>query len=173
MVFLVVVFLVPWYSTFFVVVFPFPYFSDVQTILIYFSQCVLLIFLHSMSPCITYPLSSCSLVSAFSQKNETYKIGLCVGVCVCVCVCVCVHPYAWMCARACVCVCVHASVCVRACAWTVLIPPNNFQTSYPIKTKFWLHIVLYGNFRMPLIPFLNFENCAWEKFFKWIFSPFD
>ena len=35
-----------------------------------------------------------SLVSAFSQKNKTYKIGL--GVCVCVCVCVCVY----------VCVCV-------------------------------------------------------------------
>ena len=33
-----------------------------------------------------------SLVSAFSQKNKTYKMGLrvCVSLCVCLCVCVCV-----------------------------------------------------------------------------------
>ena len=36
-----------------------------------------------------------SLVSTFSQKNKTYKMGL--GVCVCVCVCVSVYV--------CVCVC--------------------------------------------------------------------
>ena len=50
-----------------------------------------------------------SLVSTFSQKNKTYKIGL--GVCVPV--------------RVCVCVCVQF--------WS---PPNNFQTSYPTDTKF-------------------------------------
>ena len=39
-----------------------------------------------------YVDSVVSLVSAFSQKNNTYKMGLgmCVSVCVCVCVCVCV-----------------------------------------------------------------------------------
>ena len=79
----------------------------------------------------------------FLQKNKTYKIGL--GVCVSVCLCVC----------------------------TILVPPNNFQTSYPIDTKFWLHIVSYRNSPMPLIPLLNFENCAWEKFLKFIFSPFN
>ena len=31
-----------------------------------------------------------SLVSAFSQKNKTYKVGLGVCVCLCLCVCVCV-----------------------------------------------------------------------------------
>ena len=86
-----------------------------------------------------------SLVSAFSQKNMTYKTSL--GVCVCVCVCVC--------------------LC------TILTPPNNFQTSYPIDTKFWLHIVSYRNSPSPLILFINFENCAREKFLKFIFSPFN
>ena len=55
-----------------------------------------------------------SLVSAFSQKNKTYKMGL--GVCVCVSVCV------FVCVSVCVCVC------------TILVPPTNFQTSYPIDT---------------------------------------
>ena len=59
-------------------------------------------------------------------------------------------------------------VCVKFCP-----PPNNFQTSYPIDTKFWLHIVSYRNSRTPLLPFLNFENCAREKLLKIIFSPFD
>ena len=78
-----------------------------------------------------------SLVSAFTQKNKTYKMGLGVPVC------------------------------------KVLVPPNNFHTSYPINTKFWLHIVSYRNSPTPLILFLNFENCAREKFFKFIFSPFN
>ena len=65
-----------------------------------------------------------SLLSALSQKNKTYKIGL--GVCVCVCVCVCVYI--------CVCLC----VCVKF--WSTR---NNFQTSYPIDTKFWLYIYIY------------------------------
>ena len=86
-----------------------------------------------------------SLVSAFSQKKKTYKMGL--GVCLCVCVCVCV----------CVCLC------------NVLVPPNNFHTSYPIDTKFWLRTVSCGNSPALLIPFLNFENCAREKFLKLIF----
>ena len=34
-----------------------------------------------------------SLVCAFSQKNKTYKMGLCVCVWVCVCVCVCVSSF--------------------------------------------------------------------------------
>ena len=80
-------------------------------------------------------------------------MGLGVGVCVFVSVCVCV----------CVCVCVKF--------WSP--PPNNFQTSYPIDTKFWLHMVSYRNSPTPLIPFLNFENCALEKFLKLIFSPFN
>ena len=64
-----------------------------------------------------------SLVSAFSQKkNKTYKMGLRVCVCLCMCVCVCV----------CVCLC------------TVLVPPNNFHTSYAIDTKFWLHMYRTG-----------------------------
>ena len=78
-----------------------------------------------------------SLVSAFSQKNKTYKMCVCLCVCACVCVCVCV----------CVCLC----VCVQF--WS---PPNNFHTSYAIDTKFWLHIVSYRNSPTPLIPFLNF-----------------
>ena len=86
-----------------------------------------------------------SLVSFFEKK--TYKMGSrCVSVCVCVCVCV--------------------SVCVQF--WS---PPNNFQTSYPTDTKFWLHRVSYRNSPTPLISFLNFENCARENFLKFIFSP--
>ena len=78
-----------------------------------------------------------SLVSAFSQKNKTYKMGLCVCLC------------------------------------TVLVPHNNFHTSYAIDMKFWLHIVSYQNSPTPLIPFLNFENCPREKFLNFIFSPFE
>ena len=84
-----------------------------------------------------------SLVSVFSQKNKIYKIGL--GVCVYVRVYVC----------------------------KVLVPPNNFQTIYPIDTKFWLHTVSYRNSLTPLIQFLNFENCAREKYFNFISSPFN
>ena len=62
-------------------------------------------------------------------------------------------------------------LCVCLCK--ILVPPNNFQTSYPIDTKFWLHIVSYWNSPTPLIPFLNFENYAREKFLKLIFSPFN
>ena len=87
-----------------------------------------------------------------------------VRVCVCMHVCVCVH--------ACVCVCerAHVSVCVCIQFWS---PPNKFHTSYAIDTKFWLHIVSYRNSPTPLIPFINFENCAREKFLKFIFSPFN
>ena len=85
-----------------------------------------------------------SLISSFSQKNKTYKMGLSLS------------PS------------LSLSVCVKL--WS---PTNNFQTSYPIETKFWLHIVSYRNSPTPLIPFLNFENCAQEKFFKLIFSPFN
>ena len=91
-----------------------------------------------------------SLVSAFSQKNKTYKMGLRVCVCVvCVCLYVCVSVY---------------SFCP---------PPNNFHTSYAIDAKFWLHIVSYRNSPTSLIPFLNFKNCAREQFLKFIFLPFN
>ena len=88
---------------------------------------------------------------------------VCVCVCVCLCVCVCV----------CLCLCVSVFVCVCVCLCKILVPPINFQTSYPIDTKFWLDIVSYRYSPTPLIPFLNFENCALEKFLKLIFSPFN
>ena len=83
----------------------------------------------------------------FFEKKKTKRLikwaaGVCVSVCVCVCVCVCM------------------------CVCTILVPPNNFQTNYPIDTKFWLHTVSYRNSPMPLISFLNFENCARENFFE-------
>ena len=51
------------------------------------------------------------------------------------CVCVCV------CARACVCVrmCVRAFMRVSVCLWSL---PNNFQTSYPIYTKFCITYII-------------------------------
>ena len=63
-----------------------------------------------------------------------------------------------------------ASVCVCVCVCKILVPPNNFQISYPIDTKFWLHIVSYRNSPTPLIPFLNFENCARDNFCNSFFS---
>ena len=93
-----------------------------------------------------------SLVS-FSKKKKTFKMGS-------RCVCVCVSVYV------CVCVCVSVCVCVCVQFWS---PPINFQTSYPIDTKFWLHIVSYRNSPTPLISFLNFENCARENFLNFIF----
>ena len=74
----------------------------------------------------------------------------------------------WVCVCECVCVCV--SVCMSVVSFG---PPNNFQTSYPIDTKFRLHIVSYRNSPTVFIPFLNYENCAREKFLKIIFSPFN
>ena len=60
-------------------------------------------------------------------------------------------------------------VCVYVCGkfWS---PPNSFQTSYSIDTKFRLHIVSYRNSPTPLIPFLNFEKIVpgrifWYSFF--------
>ena len=75
-------------------------------------------------------------------------------------------------ASACVCLCVCLCVCVCVSVYNFGPPPNNFQTTYPIDTKFFLHIVSYRNSPTQLIPFLNFENCAREKFLKFIFSPF-
>ena len=66
--------------------------------------------------------------------------------------------------RACVYMCVCVCICVK-----FLSPPNNFQTSYPIEMKFWQHIVSYRNSRTSLIPFLNFQNWAREKFLKSFF----
>ena len=107
-----------------------------------------------------------SLVCAFSQKNKTYKIGL--GVCVCgVCVSLSfsLSLSLSLCARARARVCVCVCVCVCVQFWSPL-------TISPIDTKFWLHIVSYRK-PTPLIPFLNFENCARENFLKFIFSPFN
>ena len=94
-------------------------------------------------------------------------VSLCVSVCVCLCVSLCVSGCV------CVCVCVRACVCFSVCLCKILVPHNNFQSSHPIDTKFRLHIVSYRNSPTPLIPFLNFENCALEKFLKLIFSPFN
>ena len=63
-----------------------------------------------------------------------------------------------------------ALVCVWVKFWS---PPNNFETSYPIVTKFWLLIVSYRHSPTSLIPYLNFQNCAREKFLKFIFSSFN
>ena len=41
----------------------------------------------------------------------------------------------------------------------------------PIYMTFCPYIVPYQNFPMPLISFLNFQNCAPEKLLKSIFSP--
>ena len=51
-------------------------------------------------------------------------------------------------------------------------PPNNFQSSYPIYTKFFLYIIPYQNFTTPQISCLSFQNCTRETFLKYIFSPF-
>ena len=123
-----------------------------------------------------------SLVSAFSQKkNKTYKMGLgvcdclsvsvCVSVCMCLCVCVSVSVCLYV--SVCVSVCLCVSVSVSVCLCKILVPSNNFQTSYPIDMEFWLRILSYRNSPTALIPFLNFENCAREKFLKFIFSPFN
>ena len=44
--------------------------------------------------------------------------------------CFCFFTVMGLCIYACVCVCMCVYVCVKCC------PPNNFQTSYPINTKF-------------------------------------
>ena len=54
-------------------------------------------------------------------------------------------------------------VCVCVKFWS---HPNDFQTSYPIDTKFWLHIISYRNSPTPLIPFLNFEKMYLGEIFK-------
>ena len=60
-------------------------------------------------PIMGIPFTIFSLVSAFSQENKTYKMGLGEWVSECVCVFVCV----------CVCVCV--------CLCKIFVPLNNFQ----------------------------------------------
>ena len=70
-------------------------------------------------------------------------------------------------ASVCVCLCVYVCMCVSVCVCVSVYnfsPPINFQTSYPIDTKFWLHIVSYRDSPTALIPFLNFENCARSAF---------
>ena len=62
-------------------------------------------------------------------------------------------------------------MCLYLCK--ISVPPNNYQTSYTIDTKFWLHIVSYRISPTILTPFLNFESCAQEKYLKFIFSPFN
>ena len=52
-------------------------------------------------------------------------------------------------------VCVRACVCARLCK--IAFPSNDFQTNFPIDTKFSLRIILYQNSPTLLIPFLNFQ----------------
>ena len=63
-----------------------------------------------------------------------------------------------------------ASICICVKFWS---SSNNFQTTYPIDTKFWPHIVSYWNSPTPLITFRNFKNCDREKCLNFIFSPFN
>ena len=65
------------------------------------------------------------------------------------------------------------SMCVHVCVCKILPPPQQRKSSYPNDTKFWLHIVSYRNSPTSVIPFLNFKNCAREKFLKFISSPFN
>ena len=81
-------------------------------------------------------------------------VCVCVSLCVCLCVCVCLSVCVSVCVCVRVCVCLCVCVCVCVCLCTVLVPPNNFHTTYAINTKFWLHVVSYRNSRTPLIPFL-------------------
>ena len=62
---------------------------------------------------------------------------------------------------------VHMCVCVCVCE--ILVPPNNFQTSYPIDMKFWLHTVSHWNSPTTLILFCNFENSARKNILYLIF----
>ena len=87
-------------------------------------------------PCNSSKVQSVSFQSCFFfEKKKDIKWAA--GVCVCVCVCG---------------------------VSTVLFPPNNFQTSYPINTKFWLHTVSYRNSPTPLIPFLNLKIVPGRNF---------
>ena len=47
--------------------------------------------------CFKFHSTDFSLVSTFSKKHKTYKMGhrVCVSVCVCVCVCLCVSVYSF------------------------------------------------------------------------------
>ena len=87
-----------------------------------------------------------SLVSAFRRKTRLIKWA---SVCVCLCVCVSVYSF--------------------GPPLTISIPVmrliRNVGDTYTV--------VSYRNSPTPLIPFLNFENCAREKLLKLIFSPFD
>ena len=58
------------------------------------------------------------------------------------------------------------NVCVCVKFWS---PTYNIKTRYPIDRKFWLYIASHRNSVMPYFPFLNFQNCAQEKFLKLIF----
>ena len=83
-----------------------------------------------------------SLVSAFSQKNKTYNMGLCVCVCVCLC--------------------------------KILVPTYNFQTSYPIDTKFWLilqpfHHFIYVTAHSPTLPSLYLRHNSFTN--PYVASP--
>ena len=62
-----------------------------------------------------------SLVSAFSQKNKTYKMGLGVFMCLCLHVCVCVRACLCVCLRAGARVSVRARARARACMCEVLV----------------------------------------------------
>ena len=65
-------------------------------------------------------------------------------------------------------VCVSLCVCMCVCVqfWS---PP--LTISKPVIRL--IRNIGYRNSPTPLIPFLNFENYAQEKFLKFIFSPFN
>ena len=69
----------------------------------------------------------------------------------------------------CVCACVRAcmlSVCVYVCVYVYIKfwPPNNFQTSQPIDTKFRIHILSFRSSLMPLIRFLILKIVSRKNF---------
>ena len=98
----------------------------------------------------------------FRWKTRLIKGSfVCVCVCLCLCVFVCVSVY--------VCVC----VCVSVCLCKMLISTNNFQTSYPNDTKFWLLIVSCRNSPTRLIRFLILKIVPGRNFWNWFLSPFN
>ena len=124
-----------------------------------------------VSVCVRVCVCTCVCLCVCVSVRVCVFVCVCVSLCVCLCVSVRVRVRVCVCMHVRLCVCVSVRVCasVRVCVCNILVPSNNFQTSYQIDTKFWLHVVLYRNFPTPLIAFLNFENCAREKFLKFIF----
>ena len=64
----------------------------------------------------------------------------------CACVCLCACALCVLCAVLCVCVCVRA----LACVCKILGPTDNFETRYPIDTKFCCSWVLHRSLFDPV-----------------------